>query len=102
MRRVALSSVVWMEIILLGMLGALLGIVASTPLVWYFNQNPLRFSGNYANTLEKFGFEPIFPAAFDLSIFVVQAAIVFVITAILAIYPWLKIRRLEPVKAMRD
>lgn len=102
MRRFALSSVVWMEIIMLGMLGALLGIVASTPVIWYFNRNPLRFSGNYANTLEKFGFEPIFPAAFDLSIFVAQAAIVFVITAMLAIYPWLKIRRLEPVKAMRD
>ena len=102
MRRFALSSVVWMEIIMLGMLGALLGIVASTPVIWYFNQNPLRFSGDYASTLEKFGFEPIFPAAFDLSIFVAQAAIVFAITVILAIYPWLKIRRLEPVKAMRD
>ena len=57
MRRFALSSVIWMEIIMLGLLGAFLGIVASTPIVWYFNRNPLRFSGNYANTLEKFGFE---------------------------------------------
>ncbi|MBX2877336.1 MAG: FtsX-like permease family protein [Saprospiraceae bacterium] len=102
MRRFALSSVVWMEIIMLGMLGAVLGIVASTPVIWYFNQNPLRFSGNYANTLEKFGFEPIFPAAFDLNIFLAQATIVFVITALLAVYPWLKIRRLKPVEAMRD
>lgn len=102
MRRFTLSSVVWLEIILLGLLGAFFGILASTPVVWYFNRNPLRFSGNYANTLEKFGFEPIFPAAFDPVIFLTQATIVFVITALLAIYPWLKIRRLEPVKAMRD
>lgn len=102
MRRFALSSVVWMEIILLGLLGALFGILASMPIVLYFNRHPLRFSGNYANTLEKFGFEPIFPAAFDPKIFLTQAAIVFVITALLAIYPWLKIRRLEPVQAMRD
>lgn len=102
MRRFALSMVVWMEIMMLGMLGALLGILATTPIVWYFNRNPLRFSGNYANVLEKFGFEPIFPTAFDLSIFITQASIVFVITALLAIYPWVKIRRLEPVTAMRD
>lgn len=102
MRRTALSMVVWMEIMMLGMLGALLGILATTPIVWYFNLNPMRFSGNYANVLEKFGFEPIFPTAFDLSIFITQASIVFVITALLAIYPWVKIRRLEPVTAMRD
>ncbi len=102
MRRTALSMVVWMEIRMLGMLGAILGILATTPIVWYFNLNPMRFSGNYANVLEKFGFEPIFPTAFDLSIFITQASIVFVITALLAIYPWVKIRRLEPVTAMRD
>ena len=102
MRRTALSIVVWMEIMMLGMLGALLGILATTPIVWYFNRNPMRFSGNYANVLEKFGFESIFPTAFDLSIFITQASIVFVITALLAIYPWVKIRRLEPVTAMRD
>lgn len=102
MRRFKLSGVVWLEIIMLGMLGALAGILVSAPIVWYFKLNPIRFSGNYAGLLEKFGFEPIFPAAFDPMIFVSQALIVFVITALLALYPWVKIRRLQPVEAMRD
>lgn len=102
MQRFKLSAIVWLEIILLGMLGALMGILVSTPIVWYFNQNPLRFSGNYADLLEKFGFEPIFPTAFDPMIFVTQALIIFIMTVLLALYPWLKIRRLQPVEAMRD
>lgn len=102
MQRFKLSTIVWLEIILLGMLGALIGILVSTPIVWYFNQNPLRFSGNYADLLEKFGFEPIFPTAFDPMIFVTQALIIFIMTVLLALYPWLKIRRLQPVEAMRD
>lgn len=102
MRRFRLSAIVWLEIILLGMLGALMGILVSAPIVWYFNQNPLRFSGDYADLLEKFGFEPIFPTAFDPMIFVTQALIIFIMTVLLALYPWLKIRRLQPVEAMRD
>ncbi len=102
MRRFKLSAIVWLEIILLGMLGALMGILVSAPIVWYFNQNPLRFSGNYADLLEKFGFEPIFPTAFDPMIFITQALVIFIMTVLLALYPWLKIRRLKPVEAMRD
>ncbi len=102
MRRFRLSAIVWLEIVLLGMLGALMGIVVSTPIVWYFNKNPMRFSGNYADLLEKFGFEPIFPTAFDPKIFVTQALIIFIMTVLLALYPWFKIRRLKPVEAMRD
>lgn len=101
MQRLKLSAIVWVEAIMLGIIGALSGILASIPVVYYFNQNPLRFSGEYAGTMEKFGFEPIFPAAFEPEVFLLQAVVVFILTAILALYPMLKIRRLKPVDAMR-
>jgi ABC-type lipoprotein release transport system permease subunit len=69
--------------------------------VYYFKEYPIRFSGEYAGTLEKFGFEPIFPAEFNVQIFLTQAIIVFIITSILALYPWWKIRHMKPVEAMR-
>ena len=53
-------------------------------------------------TYDKFGFEPIFPAAMDGLIFINQANIFFIITSILAIYPLIKILNLDPVSAMRD
>ncbi len=101
MGRLSLGFMVWLEIILLGMLGALAGIVASFPVVWYFHINPIRFTGDYAGLLEKFGFEPIFPAAFNAQVFLTQAIIVLLLTSLLAVYPLLKIKRLEPVHAMR-
>ena len=54
-----------------------------------------------AEMLEKFGFEPIFPAELNVGIFVWQAAIVLSIMALLAVFPWLKIRKLKVVAAMK-
>jgi ABC-type antimicrobial peptide transport system permease subunit len=54
-----------------------------------------------ADAYEKFGFEPIFPASFEFQIFFTHAVIVFILTSILAIYPLLKIRKMQPVQAMR-
>ncbi|MCB0629600.1 MAG: FtsX-like permease family protein [Saprospiraceae bacterium] len=102
MRRMKLGFTVWIEILIMGLLGALTGILASMPVIWYFHQNPIRFTGEYAKSLEQFGFEPIFPAEFNLAIFSMQAIIVFLITSLLALYPFLKLKKLQPVEAMRD
>ena len=101
MKRWQLSLTVWLEVIMLGLIGAIAGILVSMPLVWYFKINPIRFTGEYAGMMEKFGFEPIFPATFQWEIFANQALFIFLITAVLALYPIYKIRRMEPVKAMR-
>lgn len=102
MRRLRLSATVWLEVIMLGLLGAVAGIICSIPVVLYFHVNPIHFSGEYAAAMERYGFEPIFPATFNPQIFVVQAIIVLILTAVLALYPLFKISRLEPVEAMRD
>lgn len=101
MHKLQLTLVTWVEIILMGLTGSLMGILAAFPVVWYFRVFPLRFTGDMAKMLEKFGFEPIFPAELNVRIFVWQAAIVLAITALLAIFPWLKIRKLKAVEAMK-
>ncbi|MCI4651264.1 ABC transporter permease [Phaeodactylibacter sp.] len=101
LQRWQLALSVWIEVILLGVLGALSGILLSMPIVYYFKVNPIRFGGEMASSLEKFGFEPIFPATFDMQIFMTQALYVFILTAVLALYPIFKIRKLQPVQAMR-
>ena len=101
MKRRLLAATVWLEVVIMGILGAIIGVLVTMPIVWYFKLNPIRFSGDYASTMEKFGFEPVFPASFDLDIFITQAIIILILTALLAIYPIWKIQRLEPVQAMR-
>ena len=102
MKRWMLALVVWLEVIFLGMLGALAGILTAMPAVVYLKHYPLRFSGGYSELLEDFGFEPIFPALFSLQIFFTQAMIILGITALLALLPFWKIGRMRPVKAMRS
>lgn len=105
MHRWQLGFTVWMEIILLGLLGALTGILLSLPLVYYLKLNPIDLSvmgEEAAQAYEKFGMEPILPALLDPTIFLWQAIIVFIITSLLAFYPWWKISTLQPIAAMRE
>jgi ABC-type lipoprotein release transport system permease subunit len=101
LQRWQLAFSIWIEVILLGLIGAMAGILASMPVVYYFMVYPIRFSGEYAATMEKYGFPPVFPATFEPEIFLMQALYVFIITALIALYPMWKIWKLEPVKAMR-
>jgi putative ABC transport system permease protein len=104
MRRLRIGLMVWLEIVFLGLIGSFAGIIASLPLVYYFNLNPVDFSKiskDMQQAYEKFGFEPIFPTAFEWDIFLWQAVIVFILTSIMAMYPLTKIRKLKAVQAMR-
>jgi len=102
MHRRQLAAVLWLEIILMGLIGALLGILVSFPVVYYFHVNPIQFTGEYAGLLEQYGFPPEFPAEVNLWIFSTQALVVFLITVLLSIYPISKVMRLKPVEAMRN
>ncbi len=104
MNRRKLFFGVWLEVMLLGLLGAGIGILLSYPLVYYFNINPIDLSGveGMAEAYEDFGFEPVLPAAVDWQIFFSQAVIIAIITTILALYPFFKIMKLKPVEAMRQ
>ena len=87
---------------MIGFLGSIAGILLSIPIVKYFERNPIRFSGEYATMMEKFGFEPIFPAEFNWTIFLTQALIILVITLFLGLFPFRKIGKLEVVDAMHQ
>jgi len=105
MKRRILSFTTWIEVVLLGIIGAIAGIIACIPLVYYFHKNPIDFSqaGEEMNeAYEKWGFDPIMPTAFEVDIFMFQALIVFILTSLLATYAIYKIWRLKPIEAMRS
>ena len=105
MQRLKLAATIWVETLILGFIGVLMGFVVSAPLVYFFKVNPIDLTvmGEEAvATYEKFGMEPVLPAAFEMDIFLSQALIVFLVVSIMAIYPLFKIWFLHPVKAMRS
>ena len=105
MQRWKLIISVWLETIFLGLIGAIIGILLSIPICYYFNVNPIDMGAlggeEIVEVYENFGIEPILPFAFEFQIFFEQAMIMFIITTILALYPLWKILRLKPVEAMR-
>ena len=82
--------------------GCITGMIASIPLVFYLNRYPIKMGGETAKAYERFGFEPIFPASTDASIFIYQGLAVLIIGLLLSLYPVYKVIRLNPVIAMKS
>ncbi len=105
MKRYLLGIMFWLEITFIGLLGALLGIAASFPVVYYFYKNPIdmtRIAKEAVAAYERFGFEPIFPASMNPQIFLQQAIVVFILTSIMALYPFWVIKKLTVIEAMKS
>lgn len=101
MKKSKLILLLLFESLLTVLSGCLLGIMASIPLVYYFNKSPLRMGGETARAYERFGFEPIFPTSLDSDNFINQGLIVLFIGIMLSLYPMFKVIQLDPVKAMK-
>lgn len=101
MKRFKLQLIVFLETVLIAFTGAFVGIAAAFPLIAYFNQNPIRFTGESAKMFEDFGVEPILPFSMEPEVFYGEAQIVLIITIILALYPLWAIYKLNINTAIR-
>ena len=101
MKRGRLMSITVLESLIISMLGALAGMVASIPFVLYFHQYPIHLGGDYAQAMIAYGLEPIVPFSIDPIIFITQALVMFALGMLSALYPVAVLRKLEPVRAMR-
>ena len=100
--RRTLMGMMWAESLMIGAVGAILGILISIPIVYYLHASPIQLTGDMATAYESYGMEPVMKTAFEFGIFMKQAIIIFIISSILTIYPLLYIWKLKPVEAMRD
>jgi len=101
MQRYKLSLIVFFETIYMGLIGVLLGALAAAPIVYYFFTNPIPLEGEMAKAMEEFNVQPILPFAFDGSIFLSQAIIVFILTVIIALYPFINISKFKLTSGLR-
>lgn len=101
MKRWKLSIVAVVEIIMLAILGVIAGLIVATPLAYYFNVNPIEYTGQTAEAIKEYGMEPIVPTSIDPSIAYTHGVLILVIAVILALYPVMSIKKLKTVDAMR-
>lgn len=99
MKRNQLSMICFTETLLISLAGALAGILLAIPVITYFYHFPIELSGNMAEALVDYGFEPILPLSSDPGIFIKQARIILIISLCIGLYPIYSIFRLDMMKA---
>ncbi len=101
MQKTKLVLITFYEAVLMNLVGVALGIAFTIPLVIYFNINPIRITGEAAESIVKLGVEPVMPTILEFSIFLHNIIVILVITGVAAIYPLLSILRMKVIKSLR-
>lgn len=96
-----LASVIFFETLFIGLLGILSGLLVSYPLLHLQSANPIPLTGQAAQMMEEFGFEPYMFFSVDWTVFGQQAISVSIIILIIAIYPVISVLRLKEINALK-
>ncbi|OFX36215.1 MAG: hypothetical protein A2W90_23965 [Bacteroidetes bacterium GWF2_42_66] len=102
MKKGKLATILLFETILIGLMGIASGILVALPLIQIQKANPIPFTGQAAQMMEEFGFEPYMFFSSTPEVFYHQAISVFVLTIIIAIYPVIAALRLKEIKALHS
>lgn len=101
MQRYKLAAVLFFETIYIGFIGVLAGFAISVPIIAYYYNNPIPVTGDAGKTFSDMGIEPFFYFSWLPSVFYNQVITVFVITALIAIYPMLSAAKMKIHLALR-
>jgi ABC-type lipoprotein release transport system permease subunit len=102
MQKIKLKRIVTIEMMLLGTMGLLSGLLASVPFILYFYYFPILLKGELANMMMDMGWDPVMPSAWFGPYFYWQAAIVAIMVLLATIYPLRKIGKLQVIDALKS
>lgn len=105
MKRSQLGQMIWMETMIIGLVGAFLGMLIAFPIVYHFHTNPIDVAmmGEEATKVyADFGIPAVIPFTLNWKIFMDQAVNIMLMLTFFSIYPIWTILRLKPVEAMRE
>ncbi|MFC2151280.1 FtsX-like permease family protein [Bacteroidota bacterium] len=101
MSKVKLSVVLIFEMLFLGFIGMITGLLASAPLVVVGNRNPIKMTGEMAKMYEDMGFDPVMPLAWFDQYFIWQGVIIMIMVLIACHLPLRRVRKMKVISALR-
>jgi len=102
MQKKKLKRIITIEMLLLGAIGLLSGLMASVPVILYFYYYPIILKGDLGNMMEDWGWDAVMPTAWFGPYFYWQAAIVAFMIVLATIYPLRNISKLKEIEALRS
>ena len=102
MQKRYLSTIVLFETFFLGMIGAVVGAILSSAMVYAFYDSPIKVQGEMGEIFEQFGIEAVFAFSTDISIVLNQFIIVLVLLAMAVVYPMIKIGSFKIIDSLRS
>lgn len=101
MKKSKLAFVTILETIFVSFIGVAAGVLISIPILLYLVKHPIPLTGETADAILAWGFEPIIPFAFYSGMYFAQVWTVLAIAIVSALYPINFIRKLKPSVALR-
>jgi ABC-type lipoprotein release transport system permease subunit len=102
MQRKQLKNIITIEMILLGILGLISGLLASAPFIIYFYYHPILLKGDLGKMMEDYGWDAVMPTAWFGPYFYWQVIVVGAMVLLATIYPLRKINKLKEIEALRS
>jgi putative ABC transport system permease protein len=102
LQRIRLKRIITIEMILLGILGLIGGMLASAPVIMYFYYYPILLKGELGKMMEDYGWDAVMPTAWFGPYFYWQAIVVCIMVLAAVLYPIRKIGRLKEIEALRS
>lgn len=99
MKRSQLALMNFVETLYITLSGVMIGVIVSFPILGYFYYHPIRLSGDMAEALSDYGFEPILPFSYQADVFLNQALVVMIISVVIGLYPIYKVYRMNIIEA---
>ncbi|MGH0031311.1 MAG: ABC transporter permease [Myxococcota bacterium] len=102
LRPLAIFRIVYLESLVLALVGLGVGLAIALPLILYLQANPVTLTGDMAGAVELFGFEPQVTWKLKPLNPIGSIATILGVAVVAALYPAVKASRGRPVDALRS
>ena len=102
MHRRWLQFTVFVEIVMMSLMGVLAGIMMSLVAITYFYYNPVPMGKDAQAMAENYGIEAAIEFSMSPQLFIWQAWAILIMSFLLSFYPILVLTKFSPVQAMRE
>lgn len=101
MKKHKLAGILFLELVYMGLLGVIAGILASFPIIAVVINNPIPITGDAAQAMLDMGIEPSLVFSATPPVFYNQLITVFIIAVGIALYPVIKVLGMKEIEYLR-